>query len=155
MAKVKVTISMPKELCDEAKRTNKKLSHLLSEALEEYLRREKIKKAKSSFGAWKRFEGESTEFVRKLREKDERLKRLGFDTDIAIDYLRGKEEVKEILERLWDEGKAYLSVISVYELSCGMREGEEEMTEAFIDRCEVVEVNRSIALEAGRLYREY
>jgi len=77
------------------------------------------------------------------------------DTDIAIDYLRGKEKVKEIIEELWDGGKAYLSAISVYELSCGMREGEEEMTEAFVEGCEVVEVNRPIAQEAGRLYREY
>ncbi|RLC69957.1 MAG: hypothetical protein DRI52_07955 [Chloroflexi bacterium] len=77
------------------------------------------------------------------------------DTDIAIDYLRGREEVKEMVEELWDEGKAYLSAISVYELSCGMREGEKEMTEAFIEGCEVVEVDRPIAQEAGRLYREY
>lgn len=77
------------------------------------------------------------------------------DTDIAIDYLRGKEEAKGIVEGLWDEGKAYLSAISVYELFCGMREGEEEATDAFVEGCEVVEVDETIAREAGRLYREY
>jgi len=79
MAKVKVTISIPEEIYNEAKRTNRKLSHLVSEALEEYLRRERIRKAKRSFGAWRGFEGESTQFVRKLREEDERLQDLGLD----------------------------------------------------------------------------
>ncbi|RLC69956.1 MAG: hypothetical protein DRI52_07950 [Chloroflexi bacterium] len=79
MAKVKVTVSIPEEIYNEAKRTNRKLSHLVSEALEEYLRRERIRKARCSFGAWKGVEGESTQLVRKLRERDERLKDLGVD----------------------------------------------------------------------------
>mgnify|MGYP000731116786 FL=1 len=79
MAKVKVTVSIPQELYEEAKKTKRKLSHLVSEALREYLKRERIRRAKSSFGAWKGFEGESTQFVRMLRESDERLKDLGID----------------------------------------------------------------------------
>jgi predicted CopG family antitoxin len=79
MAKVKVTVSIPEEIYNEAKKTNRKLSHLVSDALEEYLRRERIRRARRSFGAWKGFEGESTRFVRKLRERDERLKDLGVD----------------------------------------------------------------------------
>lgn len=79
MAKVKVTVSIPQELYEEAKKTKRKLSHLVSEALREYFKRERIRRAKNSFGAWKDFEGESTQFVRMLRESDERLKDLGID----------------------------------------------------------------------------
>ncbi len=58
---------------------NRKISHVISEALEEHLRKRRIANAKASLGSWKEFEGDSTAFVREIREKDERLKNLGID----------------------------------------------------------------------------
>ena len=79
MANVKVTISIPEEIYREVQQMNRKISHVISEALEEHLRKQRIAKAKASFGSWKGFEGDSTAFVRAIRDKDERLKDLGVD----------------------------------------------------------------------------
>ena len=54
------------------------------------------------------------------------------DTDIAIDYLRGHKEAIELIAPLWEENRAFLSILSVYELYAGMREKEKDDTEVFI-----------------------
>ncbi len=38
------------------------------------------------------------------------------DTDVAIDFLRGKEYAKKLLEGLWEKDTAHISILSVYEL---------------------------------------
>ncbi|MBA4372064.1 MAG: VapC toxin family PIN domain ribonuclease [Thermodesulfovibrio sp.] len=75
------------------------------------------------------------------------------DTDVAIDYLRGIAYARDLIVPLWAEDKACLSILSVYELYAGMRDNEQQRTEAFIDACIREDVSVDIAREAGALYR--
>lgn len=77
------------------------------------------------------------------------------DTDIAIDYLRGLQYAKDLMLSLWDTNTAYFSIMSVYELYAGMREGELEDTENFICACSIEPVSVDIAKKGGELYRHY
>ena len=77
------------------------------------------------------------------------------DTDIAIDYLRGDTAILPVVNRLWQDGRAALSVLSVYELTAGMRETEKAVTMNFIAACTVLEVTPEIAVKGGELYRKY
>jgi predicted nucleic acid-binding protein len=76
------------------------------------------------------------------------------DTDIAIDYLRGHKEAIELIAPLWEENRAYLSILSVYELYAGMREKEKDDTEVFIKACNIEPVTMKVARTAGELYRK-
>jgi predicted nucleic acid-binding protein len=76
------------------------------------------------------------------------------DTDVAIDYLRGRREAAVIIAPLWEENRAYLSILSVYELYAGMKEKEKNDTETFINACNVEPVTRAVAKTAGELYRK-
>jgi len=75
------------------------------------------------------------------------------DTDIAIDYLKGMEYARKLIEPLWDSNMAYLSVLSVYELRAGMREKEDTFN--FIKACSLENVTLEIAIKGGELYRQY
>lgn len=77
------------------------------------------------------------------------------DTDIAIDYLRGDQYANELMLSLWDVNTAHLSILSVYELSAGMREDEAEDTNNFIDACNIEYVDMKISKKAGEIYRRY
>ena len=77
------------------------------------------------------------------------------DTDIAIDYLRGKQDARDLIFSLWDINMAYLSILSAYELYAGMKEDEEEDTENFINACNIEPVTIEITKKAGELYRKY
>jgi predicted nucleic acid-binding protein len=77
------------------------------------------------------------------------------DTDVAIDFLRGEAYAQPLIAGLWREGRAVLSVLTVYELTAGMREKEREPTLDFIGACNIEEVSANIAIKAGDLYREY
>jgi predicted nucleic acid-binding protein len=77
------------------------------------------------------------------------------DTDVAIDFLRGEGYAQPLLAGLWRSGRAVLSVVTVYELTAGMRENEKAPTRNFIGACAVEEVTADIAFKAGELYRRY
>ncbi len=77
------------------------------------------------------------------------------DTDVAIDFLRGEAYAQPLISGLWREGRAVLSVLTVYELIAGMREKERGPTLDFIGACNIEEVSTNIAIKAGDLYREY
>ncbi len=77
------------------------------------------------------------------------------DTDVAIDYLRGRPYARELMEELWRAGQAHLSVLSVYELYVGMRPEEEAATEAFISACRVLGVDRPAARAGADWYRRW
>jgi predicted nucleic acid-binding protein len=83
------------------------------------------------------------------------MQKVLIDTDIAIDYLRGKESAKVLIEPLWKRDAAYLSILSAYELYAGMREQEKESTEDFIQSCHIESITLEIAKEAGKLYKEF
>lgn len=77
------------------------------------------------------------------------------DTDIAIDYLRGIPDARNLILPLWDGNTAYLSVLSVYELYAGMKDNEKEITENFIAACNIEPVTIEITKKAGELYRKF
>jgi predicted nucleic acid-binding protein len=76
------------------------------------------------------------------------------DTDYAIDFLRGRNEAKSLMN-LFIERTAFLSILSVYELYAGMRASEEMVTDNFIRACVIEPINEEIAKKAGRLRFTY
>ena len=81
-------------------------------------------------------------------------RRLLIDTDVLIEYLRGRREAVEYLEGLTSD--LYLSAISVAELFAGVRGDEEEeslkqLLQAFI----VLPVTENTARLGGLYRRDY
>lgn len=79
------------------------------------------------------------------------------DTDVAIDFLRGEPYAQDLLLPLWEMSRAYLSVLTIYELYAGMKEKEREPTDDFIGACLIEPVSQQIAAKGGEwraLYRE-
>ena len=77
------------------------------------------------------------------------------DTDVAIDFLRGDEIIKNTLLKLWETDIAHISILSVYELFAGMKENEKEYTLNFINASFVEPVSMGIAEHGGRLFKKY
>lgn len=77
--------------------------------------------------------------------------RLLVDTDVLVDYLRGRPEAVGFLEARTEV--LLLSAITVAELFAGVREGKERTAlQTFLTAFEIVSVGREIA-ERGGLYR--
>lgn len=77
------------------------------------------------------------------------------DTDVAIDFLNGKNYAKDLIEPYIKTNTAYLSILSVYELYAGMRDKEKDKTKDFIMGCIIEPINLEIAEKAGASYRKY
>ena len=78
------------------------------------------------------------------------------DTDILIDFLRGRGEARAFLGRY--EAAAELpviSVVSVTELWAGMRQGEESATGALLAALRKIPLSEEIAEAAGNMLRIY
>jgi len=79
------------------------------------------------------------------------MKKLLFDTDVLIDYLRGRDDARGYIDNSCDV--IYISVITIAELYAGVRKGEEsKQLEMFIETFDVVSLNNNIA-KTGGLYR--
>ncbi len=74
-----------------------------------------------------------------------------FDTDVLIEYLRGREAAAKFFDahqsRYW-----YVSTITIAELYAGVRPNEEEALRNFLALFEEVELDATVARRAG-LYR--
>ena len=75
------------------------------------------------------------------------------DTDILINFLRGKERAKRFLFSLVDESTLYCSVITVAEIYAGMKEHERDETASLIGGLNIVDITRGIAEKAGEYKR--
>ena len=74
-----------------------------------------------------------------------------FDTDVLIEYLRGKDEAQIYIDSIQD--LVYMSSITMAELYAGVRKGEESRKlDVFIETFEVISLNKNIA-KMGGLYR--
>ncbi len=82
------------------------------------------------------------------------MKNILIDTDVLINFLRGKESARDYLISLQDEVTACCSVITVAEIHAGMKEHERPMTDELIDSLTLVDINRDIAEKAGLYKRE-
>ncbi len=80
--------------------------------------------------------------------------RLLIDTDVLIEYLRGRSEAVEYLEGLTED--LYLSVISVAELFAGVKGDEEEkFLKQFLLAFVVLPVTEKTARRGGFYRRDY
>ncbi|WP_422444869.1 type II toxin-antitoxin system VapC family toxin [Thermoanaerobacterium sp. DL9XJH110] len=72
------------------------------------------------------------------------------DTTAIIEILRGNKNIKKLIERWLDEGNnIHYSILSVYEVYSGMREGEENGVKAFFEGFSCCNLTPSIAKLAG------
>lgn len=75
------------------------------------------------------------------------------DTDIIINFLRGREKAKVFLLSLLDESTIYCSAITVAEIYAGMKKNEKQKTDALVDSLHIIDVNKEIAEKAGEYKR--
>ncbi len=76
------------------------------------------------------------------------------DTDVLIDYLRGKKNASKFIEKSIDE--ICVSAITVGELYQGVIEGKERVAlDSLISAFVVLPVTEEIAKDGGLLRREY
>lgn len=79
------------------------------------------------------------------------------DTDIIINYLKGKNKSRDFLTKIIDgEVVGFFSVITEAELLSGARDAKDEArVYDVLDVMEAIEVERDIAITAGKLRRKY
>jgi predicted nucleic acid-binding protein len=86
------------------------------------------------------------------------MKTVLFDTNILIDYLKGKPEATSLLDRCLKEGQILTcSLITNVELLSGARQGEEKVLQDFLGAFDRIGLDGNIAEAAGRymgLYRK-
>jgi len=82
------------------------------------------------------------------------VKTVLLDTDIIINFLRGKEKAREFLVNLAEDHLLCCSVITVAEIHAGLKEREREKTDDLLDGLNIVEVSARIARKAGQYKRE-
>lgn len=76
------------------------------------------------------------------------------DTDILVDYLRGRGEAAAFLDN--NQGRIMVSTITVAELYVGVREGRErQVLEQFLRAFVEVPVDKGIARKGGLYRRDY
>lgn len=76
------------------------------------------------------------------------------DTDIAIDFLRRRDYARNLLELWAGEGLLAISTLTHLEIYQGMKPGEEDATNSFLDGLISVVVDISIARRAGTMLGE-
>ena len=79
------------------------------------------------------------------------------DTDVVINYLKGEITSKHFLMRIIDEeSQGFFSVITEAELLSGALSAQDEASiYAVMDVMVAIEVERDIAISAGKLRRKY
>lgn len=81
-------------------------------------------------------------------------KRFMIDTDVIIEYLRGREQAIRYLESL--EGGLCVSAITVAELYSGVKGTDEETAlERFLSAFDVIAVDQALARLGGLCRRDY
>ena len=81
-------------------------------------------------------------------------KRYLIDTDVLIEYLRGREQAIRYLEGL--EGVLCVSAITVAELYSGVKgEQEQAALDRFVEAFEVIAVDEALAKLGGLCRRDY
>jgi len=76
------------------------------------------------------------------------------DTDVAIDFLRRRNYARNLLEHWAEEGLLAISTLTHLEIYQGLKAGEEEATNAFLNGLISVAVDVPISRRAGRILGE-
>ena len=82
------------------------------------------------------------------------MRKVLVDTDILIDFLRGRESARGFLSARLDDAVIYCSAITVAEIFAGMKEHERGKTVALIESLHILDVTREIAERAGTYKRD-
>lgn len=77
------------------------------------------------------------------------------DTSVLIDYLRGRAEAADVLEREVRQAPLHASEITRLEVLAGMRDSEAERTRALLGILTWHPVDAEIAEKAGELGRQW
>lgn len=77
------------------------------------------------------------------------------DTSVLIDYLRGRREAADLLERERAEAPLHASEITRLEVLAGMRSNEERVTRLLLSTLIWHPVDTETAEEAGQLGRQW
>lgn len=95
--------------------------------------------------------------IRERRESIMYKTRFLVDTDIIINYLKGKGNAKDFLMGIIDKrALGFFSVITEAELLSGSRNADDESAiYSILDYMEAIEVERNIAVIAGKLRQKY
>jgi predicted nucleic acid-binding protein len=75
------------------------------------------------------------------------------DSDVCIDYLRGREYTKVLFRTWMEKGLLTINAITHLEIYAGMRKDEESATADFLDNMVTVPVDESVASSAGNIIR--
>jgi predicted nucleic acid-binding protein len=80
--------------------------------------------------------------------------RLLIDTDVLIDYLRGYPDAVDYVEA--QQERLLISVVTMAELSAGVREGEERSRlERFLRAFDIIPLDQRLAVQGGLYRRDY
>ena len=79
------------------------------------------------------------------------MNRILVDTDVIINFLRGREIARNFLTSAADDSKMYISAITIAEIYAGMKKHEREETENLLESFHVVDINAETARIAGEL----
>ncbi len=78
------------------------------------------------------------------------------DTDIAIDHFHGHQPARDYFAEALAAGEVLaISVVTLTELTAGMRTGEETRTEKLLDLFVLLEVDEATGRMAGEYLREF
>lgn len=72
MSLIKTSITIPEEVYKGVKKVSKNFSAATTEALIDYLRKEKVQRATASFGRWEKRPQKSVQIVNKMRTEEGR-----------------------------------------------------------------------------------
>ncbi|MDR2566540.1 MAG: type II toxin-antitoxin system VapC family toxin [Bifidobacteriaceae bacterium] len=77
------------------------------------------------------------------------------DTDVLVNHLRGNQATRDWLEAARMSGPLAVSVVTVAELTGGMRSGERQGVWRLLSALQAVGVSELVARRAGELMRAY
>lgn len=77
------------------------------------------------------------------------------DTDVIIWHLRGHEPTESVLESIAAEQPLGCSAISVFEVWCGVRPKEEQVTRSFLESLRQIPPDGQIATAAAEYWRDF
>ncbi len=72
MSLIKTSITIPEEVYKGVKKVSRNFSAAATEALIDYLKKEKVQKAAASFGTWEKRPKRSVEIIREMRREEGR-----------------------------------------------------------------------------------
>ena len=81
------------------------------------------------------------------------MKNVLLDTDVLINFLRGREKARDYLASVIDEADVCCSAVAVAEIHAGMKEHERTKTTELLDSLTIVDLTRDIAEKAGAYKR--